>query len=424
MRKNVHEIYTKILKEELLDATGCTEPIALALASAKAKKVLEDIPDQIKVFVSDNIIKNAKSVIVPNTKNLKGIKASVAAGIIAGDSDQILGVISTVSNAKIDAIHAYLKTVNITVEPIQSEYIFDIQIEVYKNNHCAKVRMINHHTNIVYIKKNDDVLLAKDYVKEKAVEDDLKKSLTVKDIVDYANTVDLKEIKPLILKQISNNLAISEEGLTHKYGANIGKVLLKKTPNHLPTTAKAKAAAASDARMAGCKLPVTIVSGSGNQGITASLPVITYAQALKVSEEKLIRALLVSNLVTIHQKTGVGPLSAYCGAVFAGAGSGAGIAYLHDGTFEDIAHTIVNALAIVSGVICDGAKASCAAKIATSVDAGILGFQMYQEGQQFYGGDGIIAKGIENTIHNVTRLAREGMRITDKEIVKIMTEMP
>jgi len=424
MRKNVHEIYTKILKEELLDATGCTEPIALALASAKAKKVLEDIPDQIKVFVSDNIIKNAKSVIVPNTKDLKGIKASVAAGIIAGDSDQILGVISTVSNAKIDAIHAYLKTVNITVEPIQSEYIFDIQIEVYKNNHCAKVRMINHHTNIVYIKKNDDVLLAKDYVKEKAVEDDLKKSLTVKDIVDYANTVDLKEIKPLILKQISNNLAISEEGLTHKYGANIGKVLLKKTPNHLPTTAKAKAAAASDARMAGCKLPVTIVSGSGNQGITASLPVITYAQALKVSEEKLIRALLVSNLVTIHQKTGVGPLSAYCGAVFAGAGSGAGIAYLHDGTFEDIAHTIVNALAIVSGVICDGAKASCAAKIATSVDAGILGFQMYQEGQQFYGGDGIIAKGIENTIHNVTRLAREGMRITDKEIVKIMTEMP
>jgi len=424
MTKAMMEIYTNILHEELLSATGCTEPIALALAAAKAREILADRPDKVIIIVSENIIKNAKSVYVPNTRNLKGIKASIAAGIITGDSSKILDVISTVTNEQIETIHQYLKKAHFEVKTMNSEYIFDIQVEVYKDNHCAKVRMINHHTNIVYIKKDNQVLLAKDYVKEKSVHDDLKKHLSVKAIVDYANEVPLDAIKSIIQTQIKNNSYISKKGLEEPFGANIGKVLLKQTPNHLPTLAKANAAAASDARMAGCKLPVTIVSGSGNQGITASVPVITYAMAMKVSEEQLIRALLVSNLVTIHQKTGIGPLSAYCGAVFAGAGSGAGIAYLHGGTFEDIAHTIVNALAIVSGVICDGAKASCAAKIATSVDAGILGYEMYKEGQQFYGGDGIIAKGIENTLKNVTRLARDGMRITDKEIVKIMTEMP
>ena len=419
---SLYQRYLAILNEELISATGCTEPISIALAAAKAKEVLGETPDRIVIAVSEYMMKNAKSVVVPNTDNLKGIKVAVSAGIIVGQSVKQLDVIAAVSKAECAEIKRYLKATDITLKTLNSEYVLDVQITVYHQNESAKVRIINHHTNIVLIEKNADTILAKDYVEDDPVADDAKTALTVKDIVDFADSVEIDDVKVLLDNLIKNNSALAEMGLSESFGANIGSVLMNAYGDSVHTRAKAKAAAASDARMSGCKMPVTIVSGSGNQGITASLPIIEYAKEWSVSKERLYRALVLSNLITIHQKTGVGKLSAYCGVVFAGAGSGAGITYLSGGGYEAIAHTIVNTLAIISGMICDGAKPSCAAKIASSVEAGILAHHMVIAGEEFLGGDGIIVKGIENTIRNVSRLAKEGMRITDQEIIKMMTE--
>ncbi|MBU3100077.1 L-serine ammonia-lyase, iron-sulfur-dependent, subunit alpha [Clostridium sp. DSM 17811] len=401
---------------------GCTEPIAIAYASAKAKEVLGHTPDRTIVEVSGNIIKNVKSVIVPNTGHLKGIAAATAAGIIAGNPEKKLEVISDVSNEDKEKIKEYLSTFPIEVKLIDTPFIFDIQITVFYKETYVKVRIVNYHTNIILIEKNGEILYHKESTSSKEEGLSGKELLSVKDIVDFADSVDIKDIEDIIGRQIEYNSKIAEEGLKNSYGANIGSVLISTYGSDVKVRAKAKAAAGSDARMNGCELPVIIVSGSGNQGMTASLPVIEYGNELKVSKEKLYRALVISNLVTIHQKTGIGRLSAYCGAVCAGAGSGAGITYLYGGGYRDISHTIVNALSIVSGIICDGAKASCAAKIATSVDAGILGYHMFKQGQQFKGGDGIVKKGIESTISNVGKLAKEGMKETDKEIIKIMME--
>ncbi|MCB2308114.1 L-serine ammonia-lyase, iron-sulfur-dependent, subunit alpha [Clostridium estertheticum] len=401
---------------------GCTEPISIAYASAKAKEVLGHTPDRTIVEVSGNIIKNVKSVIVPNTGHLKGIAAATAAGIIAGNPEKKLEVISDVSNEDKEKIKEYLSTFPIEVKLIDTPFIFDIQITVFYKESYVKVRIVNYHTNIILIEKNSAILYHKEAISSKEEGLSGKELLSVKDIVDFADSVDIKDIEDVIGRQIEYNSKIAEEGLKNSYGANIGSVLISTYGSDVKVRAKAKAAAGSDARMNGCELPVIIVSGSGNQGMTASLPVIEYGNELKVSKEKLYRALVISNLVTIHQKTGIGRLSAYCGAVCAGAGSGAGITYLYGGGYRDISHTIVNALSIVSGIICDGAKASCAAKIATSVDAGILGYHMFKEGQQFKGGDGIVRKGIEATISNVGKLAKDGMKETDKEIIKIMME--
>ncbi|MCB2353737.1 L-serine ammonia-lyase, iron-sulfur-dependent, subunit alpha [Clostridium estertheticum] len=401
---------------------GCTEPISIAYASAKAKEVLGHTPDRTIVEVSGNIIKNVKSVIVPNTGHLKGIAAATAAGIIAGNPEKKLEVISDVSNEDKERIKEYLSTFPIEVKLIDTPFIFDIQITVFYKETYVKVRIVNYHTNIILIEKNGEILYHKEATSSKEEGLSGKELLSVKDIVDFADSVDIKDIEDIIGRQIEYNSKIAEEGLKNSYGANIGSVLISTYGSDVKVRAKAKAAAGSDARMNGCELPVIIVSGSGNQGMTASLPVIEYGNELKVSKEKLYKALVISNLVTIHQKTGIGRLSAYCGAVCAGAGSGAGITYLYGGGYRDISHTIVNALSIVSGIICDGAKASCAAKIATSVDAGILGYHMFKEGQQFKGGDGIVRKGIEATISNVGKLAKEGMKETDKEIIKIMME--
>lgn len=414
--------YVQILKEELVPAMGCTEPIAIAYAAAKAREVLGDMPEKIVVEVSGNIIKNVKSVIVPNTTHLKGIEAAAVAGIIAGKPEKKLEVISEVTEEEKEKIKEYLANYLIEVRPSDSQFIFDIQVSLFHKTSYAKVRIVNYHTNIVLIEKDGQV----DYQKEASVckEEGLcnKKLLNIKDIIEFANSVDINDIEDIIGRQIEYNSKIAEEGLKNNYGANIGNVLLSTYGSDIKVRAKAKAAAGSDARMNGCELPVIIISGSGNQGMTASLPVIEYAKELKVSKEKLYRALVISDLVTIHQKTGIGRLSAYCGAISAGAGSGAGIAYLHDGGYKDIAHTIVNALSIASGIVCDGAKASCAAKIAAGVDAGILGYYMYKNGQQFKGGDGIVKKGVEATISNIGKLAREGMKETDKEIIKLMIE--
>lgn len=416
-----YQTYVQILKEELVPATGCTEPIALSYCASKARDILQVKPKRCLVEVSGNIIKNVKSVVVPNTNGLKGIEAAVAAGIVAGDANKALEVIANIKDEEIFKIKEYLSNHFIEVKPLESEHILDIKITLYGDDEYVLVRIVDQHTNIVLIEKNNKILFSKE---DKKYNDNIvtnRHELNIADIYEFSKKVEIVDIKEIIKRQIDYNSAIAREGLDKNYGANIGSVLLK-TGNDVVTRAKALAAAGSDARMSGCELPVVINSGSGNQGMTVSLPIIEYARELDVSDDELYRALVLANLIAIHQKTGIGRLSAYCGAVSAGCAAGCGIAYLYGGDYRCIAHTIVNSLAITSGIICDGAKSSCAAKIAASVDAGILGYQMYLEGQEFKDGDGIVVKGVENTIKNVARLGKIGMRETDKEIIKIMTD--
>lgn len=423
-KDKIYAAYLNILLEELMPAMGCTEPIAIAYAAAMSRKILGVLPERVEIEASDNIIKNVKSVVVPNTGNLKGIEAAAVAGIVAGDADKILEVISTVDDAGKKAIAEFMETKEVKVYPSKSDLIFDIVVNVFSGELSASVQISNYHTNIVSITKNGETVLSNITCDEEVnvTQKTDRSIMNVKDIIDFAEAIEIADVKEVLQRQIDYNMAIAKEGIEGNWGANIGSVLLKTYGNDVKNRAKALAAAGSDARMSGCELPVVIVSGSGNQGLTASVPVIEFAKELKADQESLYRALIVSNLVTIHQKTSIGRLSAYCGAISAGAGAGAGITWLHGGRFNEIAHTIVNALAIVSGIICDGAKPSCAGKIASAVDAGILGFYMYKNGQQFYGGDGIIQKGVENTIKNVGRLGSIGMRETDKEIIKIMLD--
>ena len=415
--------YISILQEELVPAMGCTEPIAIAYGAAKGREVLGEVPDEVVVEASGNIIKNVKSVVVPNTGGLHGIEAAAAAGVVAGRPDLLLEVISQVTPEQQEEMRAYLKEHPVRVEFLDGELVFDIRITLRRGDNSAQIRIANYHTNIVHMEHNGQVLL------DLPVEADDESGLTdrallsMADIYDFAQTVDIADVKELLDRQVDCNTAIAREGLTHSYGANIGQVIRASSqPDDPIAKAKSAAAAGSDARMGGCEMPVIINSGSGNQGMTASVPVIVYGREIGVSEEKLYRALVLSNLITIHQKTRIGRLSAYCGAVSAGAAAGAGIAYLDGGSYEVVIHTVVNALAIISGMICDGAKASCAGKIAAAIDAGVLGYRMYQNGQQFYGGDGILSHGVEKTLDNVGRLGKIGMRSTDKEILQIMLQ--
>lgn len=417
----IYQTYLQILQEELIPAFGCTEPVAIALAAAAAKELLDGDVVSVKAALSGNIIKNANSVTVPGTGGLKGIEAAIAAGAAAGDASKGLEVIHGISKEQAEEIKAFLEKTDIKIEVMESEHILDIEITLLSACGSSSVQVQDAHNNIILKEKNGRRVFEKKTDAEEESRAD-RSLLKVKDILDFADTVDLKEIRPLIERQISYNMAIAKEGLEGNYGANIGKVLLKTYGDDIKVRAKAMAAAGSDARMSGCALPVVIVSGSGNQGITASVPVAVYADYLGVDEEKKLRAVLLSDLITIHQKTGIGKLSAYCGAISAGCGSGSGIAYLYGGDYRVIAHTLVNALAIVSGVICDGAKASCAAKIAIAVESGIMGYFMFREGQEFKAGDGIVAKGIEANIENIGQLAKVGMRETDKEILHLMVE--
>lgn len=416
----LYQQYVSILKEELRPAMGCTEPIALAYAGALARQLLGAEPEKVMVAVSGNIIKNVKSVVVPNTGGLRGIAAAVCAGIVAGNPDRELEVISQVTSAQQLQLRQYLDQVSCTITPSDSSLIFDIDITVIAGQNSARVRIINHHTNVVYLRKNEEVL--RNLPITEASEDRLtdKSCLSIEKIVEFADCLDIGDVREYVSRQIQYNMDIARAGLGGNWGANIGSVILRRQGASLEKRACAWAAAGSDARMSGCEKPVIIISGSGNQGITASVPVAVVAQEMNASEEELIRAVVVSDLVTVHQKTGIGRLSAYCGAISAGCGAGAGIAYLRGGRFHAVAHTVVNAIAILSGTICDGAKPSCAAKIAAAVDAGILGYDMYLENQQFYGGDGIVTKGVDKTVVNVGRLAREGMKQTDKTILEIM----
>ncbi|MDY5845140.1 MAG: L-serine ammonia-lyase, iron-sulfur-dependent, subunit alpha [Bariatricus sp.] len=415
-----YRAYVSILREELVPAMGCTEPIALAYAAAKAKEVLGELPDKVVIGASGSIIKNVKSVIVPNTNHLKGIPAAAVAGIVAGKPEKELEVIAEVTKEQTEEMKTFLEQTEINVEYIDNGLTFDIIVTLYKGEKYSKVRIANYHTNIVLIEKNGEVL------KEIPVADESEEGLTdrsllnMKDIFDFAETVDIEDVREILDRQINYNMAIAEEGIRGNYGANIGSVLLDIGGDNLAVKAKAMAAAGSDARMNGCELPVIINSGSGNQGITASVPIIVYARGMQCGKEKMYRALVLSNLTAIHEKTPIGRLSAYCGAVSAGAGAGAGIAYLSGGGYEEVIHTVVNALAIVSGIVCDGAKASCAAKIASAVEAGIFGYQMYVHGQEFVGGDGIVTNGVEATLQNVGRLGKQGMKETNEEIIRIM----
>ena len=418
--------YLKILQEELVPATGCTEPIAIAYGAAKARELLGVLPESVLVEASGNIIKNVKSVVVPNTNSLKGIEAAAAAGIVAGQSDKILEVISEVTPAQRAEIRTYLADRPIVVKPAEGDKVFDILITLRAGNNHVKLRISDYHTHIVYIEKNGEVLFQSGEVLSDSARDMLtdRSCLSVEGVLDFASTCNLEDVRALIERQIDYNYAIAEEGMRHSWGANIGSVLKEHYGVGIYSRARYMAAAGSDARMSGCEMPVIIVSGSGNQGITASVPVVEYAKELNVSRDQMVRAVLLSDLLTIHLKTGIGRLSAYCGAVSAGCSAGAAIAYLHGGGFREIAHTLVNSLAIVSGMICDGAKASCAAKISAAVDAGLVGYSMFRSGQQFRGGDGIVTKGVEETIRNIGRLGRLGMRETDREIIRIMTNQP
>ena len=424
MKKNdpAYQAYVDILSRELVPAMGCTEPIAIAYCAAKARSVLGALPERILVEASGNMIKNVKSVVVPNTNGQKGVKAAAAIGAFGGDEAAVLEVIAHISNGVKEKLPEYIDALDFKLLPLETTEALDFIITVFVKNSYARVRIAQEHSNIVLIEKDGEILFEKALSSVVSTDIPDYTFLNMAGIFDFATSCDLEDVKDILARQIAMNSAISDEGLRGNYGVNIGKTLLATYGTDIKTRARARAAAGSDARMNGCELPVVINSGSGNQGITASLPVIEYAAALGVDGEKLYRALLISNLTTIHEKCSIGRLSAYCGAVSAGAGAGAGITYLMGGDLNAISHTVVNALAITSGIVCDGAKSSCAAKIAVAVDAGILGYEMYRSGNQFYDGEGLVVKGVDNSIRRFGRLGRVGMHETDKEIMRMMTE--
>ena len=397
---------------------GCTEPIAISYAAARARAVLGELPEKIVVKASGSIIKNVKSVVVPNTGGLRGIEAAAAAGVVCGNENKKLEVLSEIESEDIERIKGYLGQADIKVEYQETGHTFDLSVCVYKEHSQASVRITDYHTNIVQIEKNWELI--RDDLKDEKIEKANRDVLSMENIWEFVRCADIEDVKETLDKQIECNMKIAREGIRGNYGANIGSILLKMEGDSVQVRAKAMAAAGSDARMNGCGLPVVINSGSGNQGITCSVPVLVYGESLNCDIEKIYRALLLSNLTAIYIKAGIGTLSAYCGAVSAGAAAGAGIAYLHGGGYEEIKHTVVNALAIVSGIVCDGAKASCAAKIASSVEAGIVGYYMYLNEQEFYAGEGIVAEGIDRTIENIGILGKEGMKETNKKIIEMM----
>ncbi|PXV85927.1 L-cysteine desulfidase [Lachnotalea glycerini] len=416
---HIYQTMIDILKQELVPALGCTEPIALAYASAKAREVLGEMPDELYVECSGNIIKNAKSVIVPRTKNLKGIEAAAIVGMLGGNPDKKLEVLTTVTEDNIEEAKRLLERKYCKTSLLDTQEKLHIIVHMKKGEHSALVELVKTHTGIIKIEKDDKVIFI-DEVTEEAINAVDYNVLNIADILNFAENVEITEIKPILVRQIEYNTKIAKEGLYHTYGVNVGAALIDIYGDDVKIRAKAMPAAGSDARMNGCELPVIINSGSGNQGMTVSLPVIEFGNMLNVDENKLLRALCISNLIAIYQKYQIGRLSAYCGAVSAAAGAGAGIAYLYGGKEEEITQTLVNTLANVSGIVCDGAKSSCAAKIASAVDAAIVATMISLRGKGFVAGDGIVKDTIQKTIDGVVTLAKEGMKETDEVILKIM----
>lgn len=422
MEQTVYRQYLSLLRQELIPAMGCTEPIALAYCAAATWDAAggggPELADRVEVTVSGNIIKNVKSVIVPNTGGLRGIETAVAAGLVSGRREKRLEVLAALEPEHHDQIRALLDRRIIRVLPAQNDELLYIEIRLWRaDGVTARGILQGNHTNLTLLER-DGVPLLQAGRQEGQAKRTLQ--LSVQEIFAFAQEADPRDLEPLTGRQIDCNMAIAQEGMEGSWGASVGKTLRQVYGEDVHFLARAYAAAGSDARMSGCEMPVIIVSGSGNQGITASVPVAIYARAFGIGRERLLRAVALADLVTIHQKAGIGCLSAFCGATCAGCGAGAGIAYLLGGDYQAVAHTIVNALAVVSGMVCDGAKPSCAAKIAAAIDAGILGYELYCRGQEFLDGDGIVRKGVDNTIGNVGRMARSGMRETDRVILDIM----
>ncbi|MBQ3375787.1 MAG: serine dehydratase subunit alpha family protein [Erysipelotrichaceae bacterium] len=419
--REVYNEYTALLKEELIEATGCTEPIALALAAAKARQTLGQMPEEVEVYCSGNIVKNVKAVVVPNSGGLKGIKVAALLGIVAGDADASLQVISHVDDEGRKALNEALEHVRVKVILAERVPPLYIRVKVRNGYNTAEIEIALAHTNVTRVIKNKEVLYSQDYDRDAiaGIETD---KMNINDIIEYAETVDLDDIRETIERQIADNTAISNEGLRNNWGERVGQTLLEEYGNNIIIRARAAAAAGSDARMNGCAMPVVINSGSGNQGMTVSLPVIEYARELNCDHDKLLRALVLANLMALHQKKYIGYLSAYCGAVSAGAGAACGICWLLGGTRKQIADTLVNAMATIGGMVCDGAKSSCAGKISLSIEAGIQGMKMAMKGLRYRPGEGIVKEDDDETVREVGRMGNAGMKGTDLEILHIMLE--
>lgn len=418
MKNKDQKLYENTLRSELLPALGCTEPGAVGYAAAKAAEILGTFPDHIEMYCSGNIIKNVKSVNVPNSNGMKGIEAAAILGLLAGDPDNSLEIFKNADEDKIAKTQELIDNEFCGVLLEENEGNLYIHAIAYNGDDKADVIIKNTHTNIIYISKNNAVIL--DERSKFSADTSETDFMTIKGIIDYANTANLKTLKEIIGPQVKYNYEIALEGLRNNYGARVGQTLLNSYGNDVKTRAKAKAAAGSDARMGGSSLPVVINSGSGNQGITLTVPVIEYAEEYGVSEDKFYRAMVISNLVSIHIKKNIGKLSAFCGAVSAACGAGAAISYMLGMGEKAIGHTITGTLANVGGIFCDGAKASCAAKIASSIDAAILAHEMTKAGDYFMAGDGIVSDNIEDTIRNFATVGREGMKETDNFIMKLM----
>lgn len=416
-----YTLFTRILEEELVPALGCTEPIAIAFGAALCKEYLADEPEKIEIQCSGNIIKNVMGVVVPNTNGMKGIDAAVAIGMVGGDAALGLEVLSTIDDSDIAKAASWGKKNSISVSVLDTKAKLHFIITMNAKDASASVEIIDTHTNVVRIIKDGKDIFSRSAETESdgTVVLDYS-SLTVEDIIHYSETVGIEKIAPIISRQIQYNSAISEEGLKQNWGAMVGKQILKSQGNDLLARIKAVAAAGADARMSGCDMPVVINSGSGNQGITASLPVIEFAKNIGASTEKLIRALALSNLIAIHQKSKIGALSAYCGVVTAASGAGAAITWLSGGDVSQIKDACSNSLVTISGMICDGAKPSCAGKIAMAVESAFLGYSMAMDQSRYVPGDGIVKNTIEETIDGVGEIANFGMNETDKVILSVM----
>lgn len=427
MDKNIYNNYVEILKSELVVALGCTEPIAIAYAGAKVREVLGCIPEHLTVYCSGNIVKNVKGVTVPNSGGQKGINVAAVLGVLGGDASKQLAVIESVRPEDIEECKKLVQAGYCDCELIENVANLYIVINATAGRQSAEVIIKDYHSNITKIVKNGEIVFSQ----EDSDQGENRKNgsfpdktlLNVRDILNFADTVNIDDIKEVLDKQIKYNTAIAEEGLLHPYGAEVGRTLMSDFDHsNVKLRAKAMSAAGSDARMSGCPLPVVINSGSGNQGITVSIPVIEYAKYYNISKEKLYRSLVVSNLIAIHQKRFIGSLSAYCGAVSAGCGSGAGIAYMLSMNYDEICNVITDSITNVGGMVCDGAKPSCAAKIAVSVEAAIIALHLSKYHRVFQSGEGLVKDNIEKTIASVGRMGREGMKSTDIEILNLMLD--
>lgn len=436
MDQKVYDAYVRILKKELVPALGCTEPIAIAYAGAVARAELGRMPEKCTVWCSGNIVKNVKGVTVPNSGGMKGIDAAAVLGITGGNSDLKLAVLESVTPADIEETKRLLKTDFCTSRLVEGVANLYILLEVSAGEDTVSVEIKDYHSNITKIVKNGEVIFEggaqcdTDEVTQQE-EDEDKKLLNVRDILAFAGECRLEDVQETLKRQLAFNQAISDEGLKNPYGAEVGRILLgTRSSEKIPTKlkAKARAAAGSDARMSGCSLPVVINSGSGNQGITVTLPVVSYAEDYGVPHEKLLRAMTVANLIAIHQKKYIGSLSAYCGAVSAACGAGAAITWMlgssgyAGGTYEEVSDTITNTIATIGGMVCDGAKPSCAAKISVAVEAALTGYQMSTRRKTFGAGEGLVKDGVEETIESIGRMGKDGMKATDIEILNIMLE--